>query len=86
MIKRFKFASKKKNKRKVMSEVAVGVAAGTAIGAVSGVLFAPKSGKETRNDIACKVGNAKSIVAGKASNINLATRSKLNVLRCNLPR
>ncbi len=46
--------------------IAVGTAIGTFLGAVTGVLFAPKSGKETREDIANKTkevaGNIKETV------------------------
>lgn len=45
---------RKRNKEKIKSlkQVATGVVAGSAIGVTAGVLFAPKSGKETRADIA----------------------------------
>ena len=46
----------KERARKIEStkKFAVGTAIGTAIGAAAGVLLAPKSGKETRDDIANK--------------------------------
>ena len=40
-----------KNKGNVAGKVAAGVAVGTLVGAAAGVLLAPKSGKETREDI-----------------------------------
>jgi gas vesicle protein len=42
---------KKESARKVLS----GVVIGSAIGATAGILFAPKAGKETRQDISKKV-------------------------------
>lgn len=44
----------RKAKKETAKKVVVGTAIGTAVGAVSGLLFAPKSGKETRDDIARK--------------------------------
>lgn len=41
----------KEKKKEVAKNVAVGTAIGTAIGAAAGILLAPKSGKETREDI-----------------------------------
>ncbi|SCG82811.1 hypothetical protein DW1_1238 [Proteiniborus sp. DW1] len=48
----------KKMRKEIAKKVAVGTAVGTALGAVTGVLFAPKSGKETREDIAKKTKEA----------------------------
>ncbi|SHJ70569.1 YtxH-like protein [Anaerobranca californiensis DSM 14826] len=44
----------KKQKIETAKKVAVTAGVSTAIGAVLGILFAPKSGKETRKDIADK--------------------------------
>lgn len=46
-----KIAKAKERKHNIAKGLAVGAAAGSAIGALSGVLFAPKSGKETRLQI-----------------------------------
>ena len=45
---------------------ALGAFIGAALGAVGGLLFAPKSGKETRADIAKKAGEAKDFTVEKA--------------------
>lgn len=45
---------KRKAERKEKVDAAKKIALGTAIGAITGILFAPKSGKETRKDIAKK--------------------------------
>ncbi len=62
-----------KNKRKEAAKnVAVGTAIGTALGAAAGLLFAPKTGKETRDDIS-KVSmdvaeNIKTVVSDQIEN------------------
>lgn len=51
----FDFGGKKKlaraKKKNLAKGLAVGAAAGSALGALGGILFAPKSGKETRQQI-----------------------------------
>ena len=43
---------KKSTKKQAAKNVAIGAGIGTAVGVAAGVLLAPKSGKETRDDIA----------------------------------
>jgi gas vesicle protein len=43
---------KKSSKKQTAKNVAIGAGIGTAVGVAAGVLLAPKSGKETREDIA----------------------------------
>ena len=43
--------NKKKARKKAAKNVAIGAGIGTAVGVAAGVLLAPKSGKETREDI-----------------------------------
>lgn len=43
---------KNKNKKDAAKNVAIGASIGTALGLAAGFLFAPKSGKETRETIA----------------------------------
>ncbi len=43
---------KKSSKKQAAKNVAIGAGIGTAVGVAAGVLLAPKSGKETRDDIA----------------------------------
>lgn len=70
MVKKYLEEKRKRARReenlKTAKNVAVGTAIGTFIGAITGILFAPKSGKETREDIANKtkevVGNIKEAV------------------------
>lgn len=58
----FDFGGKKKaaiaKKKGLAKGLAAGVAAGSALGALGGLLFAPKSGKETRDQIADDVSDA----------------------------
>jgi len=49
--------------KKTMKGVGVGLAAGAIAGAVAGILLAPKSGKETRADIAKYLGEMKDKIA-----------------------
>lgn len=44
--------------KKALKNVAVGAALGATVGAVAGVLLAPKSGKETREELAVKAKEA----------------------------
>jgi len=46
------FQKKKPSKKQTAKNVAIGAGIGTAVGVAAGVLLAPKSGKETREDIA----------------------------------
>lgn len=80
----------KEVRRKIRKEKAVSVAkvaAGAAVGVGIGILFAPKSGKETRKDIADatkkgvnyvseNVNNAVKIVADKAREVKDAVEEK----------
>ncbi len=45
------FRKKKPSKKQTAKNVAIGAGIGTAVGVAAGVLLAPKSGKETREDI-----------------------------------
>lgn len=59
----FHFGGKKKAKKNLAKGIAIGTAAGSAIGAITGILLAPKSGKETRqkikDDAACTINATK---------------------------
>jgi len=64
-------------RRKNGANLAVGIAAGAAIGAVVGVLLAPKSGKETREDIKMKTEEVATKVKNKTSETFLKVKSKI---------
>ncbi len=46
-----KKARRQKERKQFLQNVALGAAVGVTVGAVAGVLLAPKSGKETREDV-----------------------------------
>ena len=52
LLERNKREREKAAKRKAAKNVAIGAGVGTVLGLAAGLLFAPKSGKETRQDIA----------------------------------
>lgn len=51
LIKKRNITCQKKAREKAFKNVAIGAAVGAAVGATAGVLLAPKSGKETRDDL-----------------------------------
>lgn len=63
--------------RKKAKTLAVGVAAGGAIGALSGLLFAPKSGKETRDGIKNTANDVSVKVKDKAIQTTDATKANI---------
>ena len=52
LIEKGKRARRRKQREKALKTAAIGAAVGVTVGAVAGVLLAPKSGKETREDLA----------------------------------
>lgn len=61
---------KRKEKRKKIVKAAVlSTVVGGGIGALSGILLAPKSGKNTRNDIKEKVNSAKAKTIEQSENL-----------------
>ncbi|MDR1969946.1 MAG: YtxH domain-containing protein [Candidatus Nomurabacteria bacterium] len=58
----------------------LGAAIGAAIGAIAGILAAPKSGKETREDIKKKAGDVKKAADKKVSKGKKAAKSWKNNL------
>jgi gas vesicle protein len=65
--------------------MAIGVGIGTAMGVAAGILFAPKSGKETRQIIADRtsetVANLKESVAAAKKRLDASAAEKSSVLR-----
>lgn len=61
---------------KYKSAVAAGIVAGSAIGIVTGLLLAPKSGKELRQDISDKAENVKDVAQDKAGDIKDEAKDK----------
>jgi len=63
----------KQNKAKKAGLLALAAAIGAAVGGVLGVLFAPQSGKETREDIKKALNNAKKEIGKKAERVQNLT-------------
>ena len=68
----FTMPGKKRRKRNNGKKVAAGVGAGLIAGAAAGILLAPKSGKETRQDIKEAAGTA---VEATKKTVNKAVNS-----------
>jgi len=60
---------KKSTKKQTAKNVAIGAGIGTAVGVAAGVLLAPKSGKETREDI---VNTTKQTLENVKEGLNVA--------------
>ena len=61
---------------KTTKGVIIGASAGILAGAIAGILFAPQSGKETRDDIKQYLGEIKEKIAEELANIGEVTRDK----------
>lgn len=59
------------------SAVAAGIVVGSAVGVATGILFAPKSGRRTRADIATKTKDSVSHAKDKMNNIKQETKDKI---------
>lgn len=77
-IKMKKLVTRRKAKIKEVGKIAASVATGAAIGAAGGVLFAPQSGRETREDIANKVVDTKDAVVDKAYEAKYTLENKID--------
>ncbi len=61
-------------------DVALGIAAGAVLGALAGILFAPKSGKQTRADIAKFADEMKQRVAKRVHEVGKLSREQYNTI------
>ncbi|MGL5634407.1 MAG: YtxH domain-containing protein [Sarcina sp.] len=79
---------RKAKKRQAMAKTArtVGVTAiiGASVGAIGGVLFAPKSGKETRDNIKNSALDANEKLKSKASEAKVVLNDKLQASKENI--
>ncbi len=57
-------------------DFAAGIAAGAVFGALAGILFAPKSGQETREDVKQFVEHSKEKIASKVKEVRDLTREQ----------
>ena len=60
---------RKEKRKKIVKAAVVSTVVGGGIGALSGILLAPKSGKDTRADIKEKVNNAKAKTIEESENL-----------------
>jgi len=58
--------------------IIIGASAGLLAGAIAGILLAPKSGKETRADIAKYLGEMKDKIANELSKVKKLTKEAYN--------
>ena len=72
---------KREKKAKAIKQTALTAALGLTAGATAGILFAPKSGKETRETIAAKTVEAKERVSEKTSSAKGIKHQKLKKVR-----
>jgi len=61
---------------KTTKGVIIGASVGVLAGAIAGILFAPKSGKETRKDIAKYLYEIKEKIADELSKVGKITKEK----------
>ena len=66
----------KESQKNFVKGAAVGVAAGAIAGAIAGILLAPKSGKETRADIAKYLREMKDKISDQLANLKDITQDK----------
>ncbi|MDD6795144.1 MAG: YtxH domain-containing protein [Clostridiaceae bacterium] len=67
LIEKKKREQKRKEKKKIAKVATFTAIAGAALGSAAGVLFAPKSGKETRTDLVNKSVEAKDKIVEKSA-------------------
>lgn len=77
LIEKGKKIRQKRERNKALKNVAIGAAVGATVGAAAGVLLAPKSGKETREDIA----KATRELPGKAKEIIEKAKDKVEEVK-----
>ena len=84
-VKAVRRSREKTNRRDRTKNMVIGAGIGTAVGLAAGILFAPKSGKETRQIIADRtsetVVNLKESVAAAKERIAASTAEKSAMLR-----
>jgi gas vesicle protein len=84
-VKAVRRSREKTNRRDRTKNMVIGAGIGTAVGVAAGILFAPKSGKETRQIIADRtsetVVNLKESVAAAKERIAASTAEKSSMLR-----
>lgn len=64
-----------------VKKIALGAALAGAVGYVAGILTAPKSGKETRDDIAGKASDIKASAASELASLQSELKDKLDLAK-----
>jgi gas vesicle protein len=77
LLEKGKKARQKKVRETALKNVAIGAAIGASVGAVAGVMLAPKSGKENREDLAKAVKE----IPEKAKEIVEITKEKMEEVK-----
>lgn len=79
-IREFQERKAREKRRRTTRDLVIGATVGTAVGAAAGVLFAPRSGAETRRELGRKAGeqlhDAKETLAEKTDTVTSAVRSR----------
>ncbi len=83
MIEKAKREKEKRKKRETAKNVAKGLTAGAILGSLAGLLFAPKSGKETRKEIADKTTEAVGVVKQTLNESGEEIKNKIDKLEKN---
>jgi gas vesicle protein len=78
----FNQSNKRKEKKRAVKNTAVGLSLGAMVGAVAGMLFAPKKGKETREDIAKGAKKVALDVKSTAEESFQTIKAKVKELEC----
>lgn len=74
----------KEQRRKEAKKIAIGAFSGIMAGIASGLLFAPKSGKETRKEICEKTSEINSKIKENAVNVKNNIKDKNSELKSNI--
>jgi gas vesicle protein len=79
-VREFQERKARERRRRTARDLVIGATVGTAVGAAAGVLFAPRSGAETRRELGRKAGeqlqDAKETLANQTGAVATAVRSR----------
>jgi gas vesicle protein len=80
-IENLRYEREKQQKKETAMKVLSGLAIGTVIGGVIGILFAPKAGKETRQEISEKVKETAAVTGEKVKETLQEVKDKVEELK-----
>ena len=84
-IENLRYEREKQQKKETALKVLSGLAIGTVIGGVIGILFAPKAGKETRQEISEKVKETAAVTGEKVKETVQEVKDKVEELKNKRP-